>query len=139
ILYVAALIKKTGRDNKGPIMPVAAALEIAFDAGIIEREAVSVDTMQRLLRERNLDKGQMKQPSAHTDMRSLHPNYCQLVDVSVCIQYYLKNGKMGFMDERDFYKNTPHNYLKIKQKLLRYVLTDHFSGLFYFRYYAADG
>lgn len=72
-------------------------------------------------------------------MRSLHPNYCHLVDVSVCIQYYLKNGKLGIMDERDFYKNKPDSFAKIKQKLLRYVLTDHFSGAYLFKYYIAEG
>lgn len=139
VTWVAGVVKKTGRENKGPIMPVEAAMEIAYDAGIIERGVCSVGTMHRLLRGRQMDKESMKQPTPYTEMRSLHPNYCHLVDVSVCIQYYLKNGKMGIMDERDFYKNKLHNYAKIKQKLLRYVLTDHFSGIFYFRYYAADG
>lgn len=139
IMYVAGLVYKTGRENKGGIMPVEAALEIAFDAGIIERGQISHDRMTTLIRERQLDKEQMKAPTPHTEMRSLHPNYCHLADVSVCIQYYLKNGKMGFMDEREFYKNKPHNFAKIKQKLLRYVLTDHFSGLFYLKYFVADG
>lgn len=139
IIYIAGLIKKTGRENKGPIMPVEAAMEIAFDAGVLERGQITVGRMQQLLRERQLDKESMKQPTPHTEMRSLHPNYCHLVDVSICIQYYLKDGKMGIMDERDFYKNKPHNFAKVTRKLLRYVLTDHFSGFFYFRYYVADG
>ena len=86
-----------------------------------------------------MNKEQLKSPTPHTEMRSLHPNYCHLVDVSVCIQYYLKNGKMGIMDERDYYKNKLGNVAKIKQKLQRYVLDDHFSGFFAFRYYVADG
>lgn len=139
IKYVAGLIYVTGRENKGPIMPVDEALEIAFDNGIIERGQISVSRMTALLRERQLDKGQMKAPTPHTEMRSLHPNYCHLADVSVCIQYYLKNGKMGIMDERDFYKNKPDSFAKIKQKLLRYVLTDHFSNRYLFRYYIAEG
>jgi transposase InsO family protein len=139
ITYIAGLLETTARENKGPIMPVETALDIAIDNGIIEQGQVSVSTMQRLLREHNMSKEQLNAPSPHTEMRSLHPNYCHLVDVSVCIQYYLKNGTMKIMDERDFYKNKPHNFAKIKQKLLRYVLDDHFSGYFAFRYYVADG
>lgn len=139
IRYIAGLLETTGRENKGPIMPVETALEIAVDNGIIEAGQISVSTMQRILREHFMNKEQLNAPSPHTEMRSLHPNYCHLVDVSVCIQYYLKNGKMGIMDERDYYKNKLGNIAKIKQKLLRYVLDDHFSGFFAFKYYIADG
>lgn len=139
ITYVAGLVYVTGRENKGPIMPVDEALEIAFDNDIIERGQISVARMTTILRELQLDKEQMKAPTPHTEMRSLHPNYCHLADVSVCIQYYLKNGKMGIMDERDFYKNKPDSFAKIKQKLLRYVLDDHFSGRYLFKYYVAEG
>lgn len=139
IMYVAGLIYVTGRENKGPIMPVDEALEIALDNGIIARGQISVARMTAILRENQLDKNQMKAPPSHTEMRSLHPNYCHLADVSVCIQYYLKNGKMGIMDERDFYKNKPDSFAKIKQKLLRYVLDDHFSGRYLFKYYVAEG
>lgn len=139
VKYVAGLIYVTGRENKGPIMPVDEALEIAIDNGHIERGQISVDRMTAILRELGLDKAQMKAPTPHTEMRSLHPNYCHLADVSVCIQYYLRNGRMGIMDERDFYKNKPDAFAKIKQKLLRYVLDDHFSGRYLFRYYAAEG
>jgi len=139
IMYVAGLIYVTGRENKGPIMPVDEALEIAFDNDIIQRGQISVARMTAILREMQLDKEQMKAPPSHTEMRSLHPNYCHLADVSVCIQYYLKNGKMGIMDERDFYKNKPDSFAKIKQKLLRYVLDDHFSGRYLFKYYVAEG
>lgn len=139
IKYVAGLIYVTGRENKGPIMPVEEALNIAIDNGIIEPGQVSVGTMTRLLREHQLSKERMNEPAPHTEMRSLHPNHCHLADVSVCIQYYLKNGGLGIMDERDFYKNKPDSFARIKQKLLRYVLSDHFSNFFLWRYYVADG
>ena len=139
VSYVAGLLETTRRENKGPIMPVETALEIAQDNGIIEPGQVSVSTMQRLLREHGMSKDQLNTADPYTEMRSLHPNYCHLVDVSVCIQYYLKNGKMGIIDERDYYKNKLDKVAKIKQKLLRYVLTDHFSGFFPFRYYSANG
>lgn len=139
LTFVAGILKKTGRENKGPIMPIDVAMEIAVDNGYIEAGQASTATVARHLREMQLSKERMKDPAPHTEMASKHPNYCHLVDVSVCIQYYLRNGRMGIMDERDFYKNKPDAFVKIKQKLMRYVLTDHLSGFFCFRYYIADG
>lgn len=139
LTWVAGILYKTGRENKGPIMPIDEALAIAIDNGIIEEGQITAEHLGVLLRERQMSKQHMKEPTPHTELRSLHPNYCHLVDVSVCIQYYLKNGRMGIMDERDFYKNKLGNVAKIKNKLLRYVLDDHFSGFFPFRYYVADG
>lgn len=137
--FVAALLYETGRDNKGPIMPVERAIQIAEDNGIIEPGQISPATMNRILRERQISKMHQKAETPHTEMRSLHPNHVHLVDVSVCIQYYLKNGRMGIMDERDFYKNKPQNFAKIKTRLLRYVIDDHFSGAYYFKYYNTTG
>jgi hypothetical protein len=139
IEYVAAIIESTARQNKGPIMPVEMALEIALDNRIIERGQVSVATMQRLLREREMAKMHLKEATPHTEMRSLHPNHCHLVDVSVCIQYYLKGGKLRIMREDEFYKNKLGNLAKIKTRLLRYLVVDHFSGAFYLKYYDATG
>ena len=137
--FVAALMYVTGRENKGPIMPVERALQIAEMNGIVEEGQVAPVTMSRILRERQLSKRHMMAPTPHVDMRSLHPNHAHVYDVSVCIQYYLKNGRLAIMDERDFYKNKPENFAKIKERLLRYVVVDHFSGAFYFKYYNTTG
>ncbi|MBI5634890.1 MAG: DDE-type integrase/transposase/recombinase [Nitrospirae bacterium] len=137
--FIAALLYETGRENKGPIMPVERAIQIAEDNGIIQRGQIAPATMNRILRERQMSKEHQKAEEPHTEMRSLHPNHCHLFDASVCIQYYLKNGKLAIMDERDFYKNKPENFAKVKLRLLRYVLVDHFSGAFFFRYYNTTG
>jgi hypothetical protein len=137
--FVAALMHETGRENKGPIMPVERAIQIAEDSGYLEPGQVVAATMNRILRERNMSKAHMKAKAPHTHLRSRHPNHVHTFDVSVCIQYYLKNGKLGIMDERDFYKNKLENYAKIKTKMLRYVVVDHFSGAFYFRYFGTSG
>lgn len=139
IEYIASLMYVTGRENKGPIMPVERAMQIAAQNGIIEPFQVTPSTMNRILRERLISKRHQKASTPYTEMRSLHPNHTHLFDSSVCIQYYLKNGKLGMMDERDFYKNKPDNFKKIKERLLRYVLVDHFSGAYYFRYYNTTG
>ena len=137
--FIAGLMHTTGRENKGPIMPVERAIQIAEDSGYIDPGQISPATMNRILREQKLSKNNMKAPTPHTDMRSLHPNHVHEFDASVCVQYYLKNGRLGIMDERLYYKNKLENYAKIKTKLLRYVLTDHFSGAYYFRYFGTAG
>lgn len=139
IEFVAGLLYVTGRENKGPIMPIERALQIAVDNEIIEEDQVSLGTITRVLRDRQLSKRHMKAPNPHIEMRSLHPNHTHVFDVSVCIQYYLKNKKLNIMDEREFYKNKPENFEKIKERLLRYVIVDHFSGAMYFKYYSTTG
>ncbi len=137
--YVAGLIEVTRRENKGSIMPVERALEIAVDNNAIEDGQISVGGMHRILNARQLSAKHLDAPEPHAEMRSLHPNHVHAFDVSICIQYYLKNGRMAIMDERDFYKNKPHNYAKVKARLMRYVLVDHFSGAFFLYYYEAAG
>lgn len=139
IEYIAALVHATARDNKGGIMPVERALEIAIDNGIIEPGQISVARMQQILREREISKKHLREATPHVEMRSLFPNEVHLVDVSVCIQYYLKNGKMKLMREAEFYKNKPENFAKVKTRLLRYLLVDHFSGAFHLKYYDTTG
>lgn len=137
--FVAALIHTSSRENKGAIKPVACALEEAIDAGVIERGAVSEGRMQQLLAARLQSKKSLDAETPHTPLRSLHPNHVHEIDVSVCIQYYVKNGDTAIIDEKLFYKNKPQNYDRIKTRLLRYVITDHFSGAFFFYYYDAAG
>jgi hypothetical protein len=137
--YVAALIHETGRDNKGGIMPVERALEIAMDNGIVAPGQVSAARMQQILREREISTKQMGAATPHVELRSLHPNHVHLFDVSVCIQYYLRGGKMRLMKETEFYKNKPENFAKVKTRLLRYLLVDHFSGAFHLKYYDTTG
>ena len=139
IEFVAAVIYKTGRENKGPIMPVENAMEFAIDNGIMTRGEISVGGMQRVLRQRQLSKDNMNAPTPHTEMRSLHPNHVHQVDVSTCIQYYLDEKGMAIMREDEFYKNKFANFQKVKTPLQRYILTDHFSGFMFVYYYLAAG
>lgn len=139
IEMAAALIHTSSRQRKGAILPVEDALEIMVDNGCIERGRISAARLGAILKERLINAEALKQQRPHTDMRSLHPNHVHLVDVSVCVQYYLRNGRTGLMDERDFYKNKPQNFEKVKLRLLRYMLTDHFSGAFFPYYFETSG
>ncbi|EFF82441.1 hypothetical protein HMP0015_2083, partial [Acinetobacter haemolyticus ATCC 19194] len=59
------------------------------------------------------------------------------IDASVCVVFYLnKKAGLHVMDEREFYKNKPANLKKIeKDRVIRYVQTDHTSGSFYHEYF----
>jgi hypothetical protein len=137
--FIAATLLKCGRENKGAFMPIENAMEFAIDNGIMQRGEVSLGTVQRQLRDREMSKRQLNAPTPHTDMRSLHPNHVDLVDVSTCIQYYLDDGGMKIMREDEFYKNKIINFKKVKVPLQRYILTDHFSGFMFVHYYLAAG
>ena len=141
ISFIYAQIKVTSRELKGPIMPVEKALIIAEDNGIIERGVVSVSRMQSILAERQMNSAAIKAPTPHIKMRSLHPNHVHVYDMSVCIQYYLKgkNKGLGIMREDMFYKNKYENFAKVKKKLIRYILVDHFSHLIWVKYYYSGG
>ena len=139
--FIAGLKYTTSRQVKGQIMPTWRAIQIAEDNGILEKGQVTTETMNRILKERKLSKAHLEVDDSHIGLRSLHPNHVHQFDPSICIQYYLKDGGLGItrMTEMEFNKNKPENYLKIKTRLYRYVLVDHFSGAFFFYYYDAKG
>jgi len=140
IAFASGLIHTSSREIKGPIMDVETALSIAEDNQIIDPGTVSVSRMQALLREREINAAALKTPEPSIRMRSLHPNHVHVFDASVCIQYYLK-GKKGLriMREDKFYKNKYLNFVKIKEKLIRYILVDHFSHALFLKYYYTGG
>jgi hypothetical protein len=138
--YVASLMEITKREIKGQIMPVNVALDIAEERGIIERGVVSANRMRAILRHYGMDKKTVSTPQPRIMMRSLYPNHVHVFDASICIQYYLKDGKgLGIMDERKFYKNKPQNYKATKEHIIRYILVDHYSHEIYVKYYVAAG
>ena len=134
---VGAFLEVTRRENKGAFTPIENAMDFAITNGFMRPGEVSVSTMQRNLRERSMSKQQLNAPTPHTAMRSLHPNHVHAVDASTCIQFYLADGGMKIMREDEFYKNKLQNYKKIDRTLQRYLLVDHFSGMFFPYYYEA--
>ena len=122
---------KTGKKR----MSIKLALELAQDSG--KAPGVSAATISRIMKQNMCHPAQLAMPTAHTRQRSLHPNHVWQIDASVCVVFYL-NHKAGLhvMDEREFYKNKPANLKKIeKDRVIRYVLTDHTSGSIYHEYF----
>jgi hypothetical protein len=134
------LDESTRRGNGKRLLGVADAMAIAQANQMIAPAGVSPATALRVLRLNGLHPEQLKRPSPHMPLASLHPNHVWQFDVSVCVLFYLDDGTLGTIDEKKFYKNKPDNLARIeKKRVLRYLITDHYSGALYVEYFLAAG
>lgn len=131
-----------GRDNRGrPQMPVTEAVEVVVGQGLLPPE-ISTSTVLRALYADGLGPRQMGAPEPGITRVSLYPNHVWFVDVSPCIQWYFRDDKGKYLDQYSdgaarFYAGKPHNFPK--KKLLRYLVTDHYSGAYFAWYVYAEG
>lgn len=96
---------------------------------------VSATTLARAMRLYHCHPEQLRTPRASVGMQSLHPNHVWQIDASVCVLFYLPRGGLQVMEEKEFYKNKPQNIKRIENdRVIRYVVTDHFSGALYLEY-----
>jgi hypothetical protein len=136
---VAALLQASRRTTGKALLSVNDAIDIARANGLLKEE-VSAATMQRLMRRHGCHPAQLARPDPHVSMRSLHPNHVWQLDASVCVLYYLRNGSAAVMDERKFNARKPADLAKVNnRRVLRYALTDHYSGAVTARYYNVAG
>lgn len=99
---------------------------------------LSETSIARALRHYHLHPEQLRRPTPHQPLSSPHPNWCWQVDASVCVVYYLPDGGAAICELKDevHYKNKPENLKAIEQfRVIRYVGTDHCSGVLRARYY----
>ena len=134
---LAAIERESLRANGKQIMhtPTGASVLVANAVDL----PVSNSQLNRLMRQRKLNVAAQRKADAPVRMRSLHPNHVHQVDPSLCVLYYLPDGRQAMMDADKFYKNKLSNYAKIKLKVWRYVLYDHTSGLIAVRYFETAG
>ncbi|MGO2233494.1 MAG: transposase [Marinomonas sp.] len=137
---IAGLIRSSERDNGKRLMTIKTAIDLAQANGLLN-SYVSASTVLRAFERYKLHPDHMNSAETTRTMRSLHPNHVHQFDVSICVLYYLKNDKgLRAMPESEFYKNKPDNLEKIKNnRVLRYLITDHYTGAFFVRYYMAPG
>lgn len=133
---VAALQRESTRVNGKRLMSIELAASIAAGNGI--EVPVSVSQVGRLLRAHRLDARGQGQATARVRMRSEHPNHVHMVDPSLCVLFYLR-GEQHLLREQEFYKNKLDKLAKIKNKVWRYVRTDHASSLIDVWYVEAPG
>ena len=99
----------------------------------------STSSVERALRNANLHPDQLFRPAPVVQLQSRHPNHVWQIDPSLCVLYYLKETGKGnglcVMEAEQFYKNKPANVAKVEpQRVWRYVITDHASGVIYVEY-----
>lgn len=89
----------------------------------------SPGTVARAMRLHGCHPDQIGQGAPHVQQRSLHPNHVWQMDASVCVLFYLPNGKAKVLDERLYNPKKPGNLAKLnKERVVRWVITDHYSG-----------
>lgn len=140
VLAVSNLILQSQRNTGKSLMSVEEAIEIAFANKLLDGRC-SKTTMLRKMEEFGCHPKQLGQGAVTRSMRSLHPNHVWQFDVSVCVLYYLRgHDGLRVMEESEFYKNKPANLEKIKnERVLRYLVTDHYSGAFHLGYVMSPG
>lgn len=135
--FAGTLQRESVRKNGKSSMPTTVAVGITAQNG--HSIDVTPDHFRRAMRERGLDVKTQTRATPHVRVRATHPNHVHEVDASMCLVYYLKNGKQGVMREDAFNKNKPHNLAGIKLKCWRYVLWDAASSAIKVRYFEAAG
>jgi len=136
---LASMLTASTRSTRKRLLSARSAIEIAQANGALGA-AFSSATAMRRLREEGMHPRLVARATPHVRRRSLHPNHVWQFDVSVCVLYYLSKGGLSVMNRREFYKNKPGSFARIaNERVLRYVVTDHYSGAFYLRYYLGAG
>jgi len=104
--------------------------------------ALSDSAISRAMDAYGLSLKTARKPRPYQPLASPHPNWCWQVDASVCILFYLPGGKDGEgnaivpLNKAVHYKNKPQNLKAIEKfRVIRYVMTDHASGVIRVRYY----
>lgn len=147
-MQAAALVHGARRKTGKKTLPLTQALDILRENGVGSVDAAtgevrlptSASTLSRAMRRHGCHPAMLEQGRPHTHMQSLHPNHVWQVDASLCVLFYLPKQGLQIMPEGVFYKNKIHNLEKItRERVWRYVVTDHYSGALYVRYVLAAG
>lgn len=101
-----------------------------------EIRALSESACTRALRLYGLHPEQLTRATPAQPQRSEHPNDVWQIDASISTLFYVPDdAPVQDMSPAAFNKNKPGNFEKIKrQRLTRYVLTDHCSGAVFVHY-----
>lgn len=140
---LVAGIQQTGKRATGKVLNSVNSVQnilagngiLPVDAKTGEAKTVSASTVRRAMKNYHLDNSVLKKSTPAVAQKSLHPNHVWELDASVCVLFYLPNGKVKSVDDKKAYKNKPETLEKIgRDKVIRYVITDHYSGFIFVRY-----
>jgi len=143
---ISAYLMEGYRKNDKKMISIGAAVESLRANGLVTAAAIDADgvmqmlsdsAIARALRTYKVHPEQLRRPSPHIHLKSKHPNHVWQVDASVCTLYYLPSGGSLIETHRAIhYKNKPENIEAItQQRVIRYVITDHCTGMIRWRYY----
>jgi transposase InsO family protein len=126
LAFVGSMQKASVRQNGKVTLATPTAVSIAAQNGV--DLPASVSTIRRQLRARGLDVRSQARAASHVEMRSLHPNHVHQVDASLCLLIYM-NGQQRVIRDDELYKNKLELLAKVKLRVIRWVLVDHFSSM----------
>lgn len=136
---VASVMLSSQRATGKILLAAQDAIDIALANGVLS-EPISPATLLRLMRLHGCHPVQLQRPAPHVTMRSLHPNHVWQLDASICVLYYLRNGRAQVLDERKYNARKPRDLAAIiNNRVLRYAITDHYTGDVIARYYHTPG
>jgi hypothetical protein len=142
---ISAMLLESIRANNKQLSTIERAVERLRSNGLISAGRVDVLTgvfrplsrsaICRALRGYKLHPSQLLQDAPAVSLASQHPNHVWQVDASISTQFYLADDGARVMHKAEFYEGKPANLKKIeRQRLWRYVVTDHTSGTLYVEY-----
>ncbi|MAD43778.1 MAG: integrase [Oceanospirillaceae bacterium] len=142
---LSALLIESIRKNDKQLSTIQGAVELLRANGKIKAERLdestgelvpmSISAISRALTAYQLHPKQLLVPTPAVRLRSKHPNHVWEVDASISAQFYLADGGSQALDRAKHYEGKPQNLKKIeRQRLWRYVITDHTSGTVYVEY-----
>lgn len=135
---VSGMMLFAQRNNGKRTMTAKLATEILQANG--EEIVGSTQTVRRAMRLYGVHPDQIANGGPTGGTRSLYPNHVWQIDASVCVLYYPPKGGLQLLDERKFNAKKPENLEKVKaQRVIRYVVIDHYSGAFFLQYHQAGG
>jgi len=149
-VIISALLMDSLRKNTKRLMSITQAVALLRANGEIRAEFIDPATgelrplsdsaISRALKAYALHPEQLLRPSAHTELKSLHPNHVWQIDASLCVLYYLdaRNARetgLQVMDADKFYKNKPAALKRVEaDRVWSYEVTDHYSGAIFANY-----
>ena len=147
-LAVGGLVKQATRANGKRTLTIEGTRRLleAQGYGVADAETGEITmpsskTLSTVMRRLGCHPDQVARGKATGRLRSLHPNHAWQVDSSVCVLFYLPGGKkMRLMDETLYNAKKPGRLVEIgRQRVIRYVVTDHCTHSLYVRYDQAAG
>ena len=134
----ASAVNKRGRPN----LPLTEAYRMAQDQGLLDSD-VTYSQVARVARAQGCGPTQLRAREASVARVSTYPNHVWFVDISVALQWHLKDADGKRISLRPnpelLYEGKRERLAGLREVLHRYTIVDHCTGAFYVQYYYSAG